>query len=148
MPGDCPRGRNPVRAARIRAPRVVRPKIVPWTAGQVDAIRGELPGRYKAMTDTGRYLGLRQGEIFVLSLDEIDWLHRVVHVAHQVKLFKTVTPVYGPPKGGKPRGRAPAPSRGRGPCRAPRTVPRGRDHVAVAVTGRQAEDVRARLHRG
>jgi hypothetical protein len=46
--------------------RVVRPKIVPWTAGQVDAIRGELPGRYRAMTDTGRYLGLRHGEIFGL----------------------------------------------------------------------------------
>ena len=76
---------------------------MPWTAGQVDAIRCELPGRYKAMTDTGRYLGLRQGEIFGLSLDEIDWLHRVVHVGHQVKLFKTVTPVYGPPKGGKHR---------------------------------------------
>ena len=74
------------------------------TRQQVDAIRCELPGRYKAMTDTGRYLGLRQGEIFGLSLDEIDWLHRVVHVGHQVKLFKTVTPVYGPPKGGKPRG--------------------------------------------
>ena len=42
--------RNPVKAAKIRAPRVVRPEIVPWTAGQVDAIRGELPGRYKAMT--------------------------------------------------------------------------------------------------
>ena len=55
------------------------------------------------MTDTGRYLGLRQGEIFGLSLDEIDWLHRVVHIGHQVKLFKAVTPVYGPPKGGKPR---------------------------------------------
>lgn len=95
--------RNPVKAAKIRAPRVVRPKIVPWTAGQVDAIRAELPGRYQAMTDTGRYLGLRQGEIFGLSLDEIDWLRRVVHVGHQVKLFKTVTPVYGPPKGGKPR---------------------------------------------
>jgi hypothetical protein len=25
--------RNPVKAAKIRAPRVVRPKIVPWTAG-------------------------------------------------------------------------------------------------------------------
>jgi len=53
--------------------------------------------------DTGRYLGLRQGEIFGLSLDEIAWLRRVAHAGHQVKLFKTVTPVYGPPKGGKPR---------------------------------------------
>ena len=27
----------------------------------------------------------------------------MVHVGHQVKLFKTVTPVHAPPKGGKPR---------------------------------------------
>ena len=35
--------RNPVRAARIRAPRVVRPKIVPWTAGQVDGSAASCP---------------------------------------------------------------------------------------------------------
>jgi hypothetical protein len=53
-----------------------------------------------------------------------------------------------PAEGRQAPGRAPASSRGRSSCCAPRTVPRGRDHVAMAVTGRQAEDVRARLRRG
>jgi integrase len=55
------------------------------------------------MVDVGAGLGLRQGEIFGLSLDEVDFLRRVVRVHHQVKLYRAVTPVYGPPKGGKPR---------------------------------------------
>jgi integrase len=95
--------RNPCRAATVKAPRVVKRKLVPWTHEQVGAVRASLPGRYQAMTDAGAGLGLRQGEIFGLSLDETDWLHRRVVVAHQVKLYRGVTPVYGPPKGGKPR---------------------------------------------
>jgi integrase len=95
--------RNPCRAAKVRAPRVVRRKLVPWTWVQVAAVREALPERYRAMADVGAGLGLRQGEIFGLSLDEVDFLHRVVHVRQQVKLYRAVTPVYGPPKGGKPR---------------------------------------------
>jgi hypothetical protein len=113
---------KPVKAEKIRAEgRAAEDRAVDRRAGRRHPRRVARP--YKGMTDAGRYLGLRQGEIFGLSLGEIDWLHRMVHVGHQVKLFKTVTPVYGPPKGGKPRGRAPASSGGRGSCRAPRTVP-------------------------
>jgi integrase len=57
-------------------------------------------------TDTGRVIQrvitqqrTREARGLLLEQD----VHRVVHVGHQVKLFKTVTPVYGPPKGGKPR---------------------------------------------
>lgn len=95
--------RNPCKAAGVRAPRHVRRKLVPWTAEQVAAIRAGLPERYRAMTDAGALLGLRQGEIFGLSLEEIDWLKRVVHIRQQVKLYRAAVPVYGPPKGGKPR---------------------------------------------
>lgn len=96
--------RNPVKTAGIKTARVVKRKLVPWSRDQVDAIRGELPARYQAMTDAGAGLGLRQGEIFGLSLDEVDWLkHRRVVVAHQVKLYRAVIPVFGPPKGGKTR---------------------------------------------
>lgn len=94
---------NPCRSAAVRAPRAVRRKLVPWSAVQVAALRAELPPRYKAMTDAGGGLGLRQGEIFGLSLDEIDWMHRRVRIERQVKLYRAVVPVYGPPKGGKPR---------------------------------------------
>jgi integrase len=95
--------RNPCKTAAVRPPRVVKRKLVPWTRAQVQAIRAELPGRYQAMADAGAGLGLRQGEIFGLSLDEVDFLRRVVHVRQQVKLYRAVTPVYGPPKSGKAR---------------------------------------------
>ena len=95
--------RNPCKSATVKAPRVVKRKLVPWTLEQVQAIRAELPGRCQAMADAGAALGLRQGEIFGLSLDEVDFLRRVVHVQHEVKLYRAVTPVYGPPKGGKLR---------------------------------------------
>jgi integrase len=95
--------RNPVKAAKVRGPRIVRRKLVPWTGEQVASIRCELPERHRAMCDAGAGLGLRQGEIFGLSLDEIDFLRRVVHVRHQVRLYRHVKPVFGPPKGGKER---------------------------------------------
>lgn len=95
--------RNPCKAASVKAPRVVRRKLVPWTREQVAEVRAALPQRYRAMTDAGAGLGLRQGEIFGLSLDEVDFLRRVVHVRQQVKLYRAVTPVYGPPKAGKLR---------------------------------------------
>jgi integrase len=95
--------RNPARAAGVRAPRVVRRDIMPWTRDQVDAVRAELPARYQAMIDAGAGLGLRQGEVFAVSLSEVDFLRRVVHVRHQVKLYLGKTRVLAPPKGGKPR---------------------------------------------
>jgi integrase len=95
--------RNPVRAASIRAPRPDKRKLVPWTGPQAAAVRAALPARYRAMVDAGTDLGVRQGECFGLSLDEIDWLRRRVTIAHQVKLYMGVTRVFGPPKGGKDR---------------------------------------------
>ena len=81
---------------------------------RIPAFRAALPERYQAMTDAGGGLGLRHGEIFGLSLDEVDFLRRVVHARQQVKLYRAVTPVYGPPKGGKLR-TLPLPSRSRRP---------------------------------
>lgn len=94
---------NPCRSPVVKAPKEPRRKLVPWTGEQVAAVRAGLPARYRAMCDAGGGLGLRQGEVFGLSLDEVDFLRRVVHVQHQVKLYRGITPVYGPPKGGKTR---------------------------------------------
>lgn len=95
--------RNPCKNAVVRAPRVVKRKLVPWTRERVAAVRAELPERYQALTDACGGLGLRQGECFGLSLAEVDWLKRSVHVRMQVRLHMGVTPVFGPPKGGKDR---------------------------------------------
>jgi integrase len=95
--------RNPCKNAVVKAPRVVKRKLVPWTRERVATVKAELPERYRAMVDACAGLGLRQGEAFGLSLGEVDWLKRAVHVRVQIRLHMTVHPVYAPPKGGKDR---------------------------------------------
>jgi integrase len=68
----------------------------------VSAVRKALPARYRALADAGSGLGLRQGEIFGLVVDDIDFLHRVVHVRRQVRILGTQM-TFAPPKGGKER---------------------------------------------
>ena len=94
--------RNPCASRSVRAPRPPDRKVVPWTAGQVSAVREALPARYQAMADVGRWLGLRQGEAFGLAVDDIDFLRREVHVRRQVKRLGNAL-VFAPPKGGKDR---------------------------------------------
>jgi integrase len=48
-------------------------------------------------------LGLRQGEVFGLAAEDVDFLRGVVHVRRQVKLFGGNRQVFAPPKGGKTR---------------------------------------------
>jgi integrase len=94
--------RNPCHAGSVRAPRTQRRKIVPWTAAQVAAVRAAMDGRYEAMADCGAGLGLRQGEIFGLPLDAVDFLRRTVRVRMQIRIVGYRT-VFAPPKGGRER---------------------------------------------
>lgn len=94
--------RNPCSTRSVKAPPRARRKVVPWEADRVAALRGEMPPQYRAMIDCGDGLGLRIGEVFGLSPDDIDWLRGVVHVRRQVtagaghRVFKL-------PKGDKQR---------------------------------------------
>ena len=94
--------RNPCRAGSVRAPRVQRRKVIPWTTAQVAAVRAALDARHEAMADCGAGLGLRQGEIFGLTLDAVDFLRRTVRVRIQVRLVGNRA-VFAPPKGGRER---------------------------------------------
>jgi integrase len=97
--------KNPVKAKSVvRLPRKTRAKVVPWTAEQIAGMREELPEQFAATVDAGAGLGLRQGEIFGLSPDDIEWLDKepVVHVRRQVKVLGTEL-VFAPPKGEKTR---------------------------------------------
>lgn len=94
--------RNPCRAASVRAPKQAQRKVVPWTRPEVAAVRAGLPQRYRAMADAGAGLGLRQGELFGLAVENVDFLRKVVHVRLQVRLIGTRR-VFAPPKGGRER---------------------------------------------
>jgi integrase len=97
---------NPCRNDNVKKskPKVTLREIVPWTAEQVAGLRENMPGRYQAIADCGADLGLRQGEIFGLAVDDIDFLRRKVHVCRQVRLHLGKFPVFGPPKGGRKDG--------------------------------------------
>ena len=94
--------RNPCKAQSVKVPRQPRSKVKPWTPAQVREIRAGLPARWRAVADCGSGLGLRQGEIFGLAADSVDFLHRWVHVRMQVKRVNGKA-WFALPKGGKER---------------------------------------------
>jgi integrase len=63
---------NPFAAKTVRAPRYVPAKVVPWTTEQRVALRQQIPERYRITVDLGAGCGLRQGEIFAVSTDDVD----------------------------------------------------------------------------
>ncbi|MFE5622476.1 tyrosine-type recombinase/integrase [Streptomyces virginiae] len=67
------------------------------------AVHDALPDAYQEMVSLGAGCGLRQGEIFELAVEDIDFLGGTVHVVRQVKLLRGTQAVFGPPKGGKER---------------------------------------------
>ncbi len=95
--------KNPCKAPSVRKPRSDPKKLVPWSRRRVLAVRDELPERYQLVAWLGAGLGLRQGEIFALSPDDIDFEAGEVHVRRQVKLFSSNRQVFGLPKGRKTR---------------------------------------------
>jgi integrase len=107
-------GRNPLKAQSVKVPKQPHSKAEPWTPDQVRAVRAGLPVRWQAVADCGAGLGLRQGEIFGLAIDDVDFLRRKVHVRRQVKRVGNRA-WFALPKGGKER-----------------TVPLAQ-HVAVAL---------------
>ncbi|RFC75511.1 site-specific integrase [Streptomyces sp. AcE210] len=94
--------RNPCRAGSVKAPKLDARKLKPWTHERVLAVRDGLPAPYATTVDVGAGCGLRQGEVFGLAVDEVDFLGGVVHVVRQVKMVGPHL-VFAPPKGGKLR---------------------------------------------
>jgi integrase len=70
----------------------------------------ELPDRFQLVVDLGAGLGLRQGEIFGLSPDDIDLTAGEIEVRRQVKVLANNRQLFGLPKGREVR-RGPLPDR-------------------------------------
>jgi integrase len=82
--------KNPCRAAS----RAVRPKASgdtkarAWTSQEACSIRKAMPARYQMVADLGLQSGLRQGEAFAFSLDDVDEAQMVLHVRRQLQWSK------------------------------------------------------------
>lgn len=94
--------RNPCKSRSIRTTPDPERKIRPVPPAALVLLREALPECWRAMADAGASCGLRQGEIFGLAPDDIDFLRRVVHVNRQVKVIGSGQ-FFALPKRGKTR---------------------------------------------
>ena len=104
--------RNPCRASTVRPPAAAPGRVEAWPPDRVLAVRASLSERYRVLVEIGAGLGLRQGEAFCLSIEDVDFDTEVVHVRRQIKMVRTKL-CFALPKGRGPR-RAPALKRGQG----------------------------------
>jgi integrase len=96
-------GKNPCQSGTVRKPTADPRKVVPWPREWVDGVIAALPERYHIVAILGVGLGLRQGEIFGLAADDVDFLRGTVEVRRQVKLTAGNRPYLALPKGRKTR---------------------------------------------
>jgi hypothetical protein len=66
-------------------PKAAASEIMPWPAGQVEAMADELPDCLSIIPYFGAACALRQGEVFALASDDLDSLRRNVHVEVQIR---------------------------------------------------------------
>ncbi|MCC0097771.1 site-specific integrase [Streptomyces flavotricini] len=94
--------KNPCRARSVQVPKPAQPRVAPWTPTQVIAVRAALPGHLRTAVDVASGCGLRQGEVFGLDVEELDYDGEWVRVQHQLKRIRGKY-VFALPKGGKTR---------------------------------------------
>ncbi len=94
--------KNPCRDKSIHAPMTVTRKVTPWKESRRHRIELALPARYKPCATLGTGLGLRQGEIFAFSPDNIDQERMEYHCTRQLVTVNGVRK-FKLPKGHKTR---------------------------------------------
>lgn len=82
----------------IRLKDVKRAQVRPPTTEQVQAVIEALPERYRALAIVAAGTGMRQGEVFGLTLDRVAFLERTVTVDRQLVGLSGREPEFGPPK--------------------------------------------------
>jgi integrase len=86
----------------VQKPKAVKTEAIPWTAAEIEAVADGLPGRLAALPYLGSACGHRQGELFAVALDDLDFLRKIVHVEVQVKYLAGCL-FFAPVKNGKTR---------------------------------------------
>ncbi|WP_328993916.1 site-specific integrase [Kribbella sp. NBC_01245] len=77
--------RNPAKARVVKVPSPKGGKVVAWGDDVVLRIAEGHPPRYRPIASVGAACGLRQGEIFGLAVEDVDFDEMVIHVRRQVK---------------------------------------------------------------
>lgn len=95
--------KNPCKADSVSRPKVTRRRVVPWEVKRVLAVRAALPERYQIVATLAVGLGLRQGEVFGLAVEDVDFKRGRVMVNRQVKLFNGNRQAFALPKFEKTR---------------------------------------------
>lgn len=83
---------------KVRLPKTSRPPVEPLATEVVVALTDAVPPRYRAMVVLAAGTGMRQGEVFGLTVDRVDFLRRTVRVDRQLVGLSGRTPDFGPPK--------------------------------------------------
>jgi integrase len=82
----------------IQLPKVERSPVVPLAVTQVVQIADRIVPQLRAAVLFGAATGLRQGELFGLTVDRVDFLGRRARVDRQLLAAPGVVPQFGPPK--------------------------------------------------
>ena len=93
---------NPAQAKSVTRPREDHNQVQPWSAERAQAVLNALPHRYRPAVQIPTGLGLRQGEVFGFSLDDVDRERNIVRVERQVRIVGNEL-TFAPPKRGKTR---------------------------------------------
>lgn len=84
--------------AGVSLPKPQPAPVVPLTVEQVDTIAGAVPDRMRAAVILAAGTGMRQGEVYGLTLDRVDFLRRSLRVDRQLVTVPGRAPFLGPPK--------------------------------------------------
>ena len=93
----------------IRLPKIAAAPITPPSSECVGALINAAPERYRALVVVAAGAGLRQGEVFGLTLPAVDFLRRVIRVDQQVVHVSGRPPFLAPPKSAAGHRVVPAP---------------------------------------
>ena len=79
-------------------PKRERPRVAPLGTDQVHALVAATPSRYRAAVVLAAGTGLRQGEVFGLTVANVDFPRRRLEVVQQLVTVQGRAPFLGPPK--------------------------------------------------
>ncbi|MFI7460943.1 tyrosine-type recombinase/integrase [Nonomuraea sp. NPDC049646] len=81
--------RSPAKSPIVQVPKRVSEEITAWSDERVHALIDAHPALFRLLPMLGAACGLRQGELFGLALEDVDFEDRLLRVRRQIKKLGT-----------------------------------------------------------